>query len=79
MRKEDLRRANEIQEELKLLYEQKANIEKLNKNQKVYENIQFSAFDSILSKFIDIEILTTLSLKKVESEIAKLEPEFDKL
>lgn len=79
MRKEDLRRANEIQEELKLLYEQKANIEKLNKNQKVYENIQFSAFDSILSKFIDIEILTTLSLKKVESEIAKLELEFDKL
>lgn len=79
MRKEDLRRANEIQEELKLLYEQKANIEKLNKNQKVYENIQFSAVDSILSKFIDIEILTTLSLKKVESEIAKLELEFDKL
>lgn len=79
MRKEDLRRANEIQEELKLLYEQKANIENLNKNQKVYENIQFSAVDSILSKFIDIEILTTLSLKKVESEIAKLELEFDKL
>ena len=79
MRKEDLRRANEIQEELKILYEQKANIEKLNKNQKVYENIQFSAVDSILSKFIDIEILTTLSLKKVESEIAKLELEFDKL
>ena len=79
MRKEDLRRANEIQEELKLLYEQKANIEKMNKNQKVYKNIQFSAVDSILSKFIDIEILTTLSLKKVESEIAKLELEFDKL
>ena len=79
MRKEDLQRANEIQEELKLLYEQKANIEKLNKNQKVYENIQFSTFVSILSKFIDIEILTTLSLKKVESEIAKLELEFDKL
>ena len=79
MKKEDLQRANEIQEELKILYEQKTSIEKLNKNPKVYENIQFSAIDSIRSKFIDIEVLTTLSLEKVDSEIEKLELEFAKL